>query len=104
MLIREKDKKEIIALANKTLKTPLKIWAYGSRVNGEAHDASDLDLVIISKDKKPIDINEFLNFKEHLTNSNIPILIQVMDWHRMPNSFHKNILSNYEELVEIVKV
>lgn len=101
MLIREKDKKQIIYLAQKTLKQPSKVWAYGSRVSGEAHDMSDLDLVMVSKDGEKADIGEFLNFKEALQNSNIPILIQVLDWNRIPESFHKNILANYEEIADV---
>lgn len=101
MLIREKDKKQIIYLAQKTLKQPSKVWAYGSRVSGEAHDMSDLDLVMVSKDGEKVDIGEFLNFKEALQNSNIPILIQVLDWNRIPESFHENILANYEEIADV---
>jgi len=100
MLLREKDKAEIISLAKKTFTTALNIWAYGSRVTGEAHDTSDLDLVILTKNEQPIDIEQFIRFKERLVNSNIPLLIQVMDWNRMPISFRDNILSNYVELME----
>lgn len=100
MLLREKDKAKIISLAKKTFNTPFNIWAYGSRVNGEAHDTSDLDLVILAKNKQPIDIEEFIRFKERLINSNIPLLIQVMDWNRMPISFRDSILSNHVELMK----
>ena len=99
MLLREKDKAKIISLAKKTFNTPLNIWVYGSRVTGEAHDTSDLDLVVLAKNEQAIDIEEFVRFKERLINSNIPILIQVMDWNRMPVSFRDNILSNYVELM-----
>ncbi len=101
MLLREKDKILIERLAQKTLKTPSQIWAFGSRVNGDAHDTSDLDLVIVSDDKQKIDIDEFINFKDVLRESNIPILIQLMDWNKIPESFHKNILENYQVLVKI---
>ena len=80
MLLRDKDRVNIELLAKKTLKTPSQIWAYGSRVNGDAHDTSDLDLVIVSDDEKKLNIDEFMNFKESLKESNIPIFIQVMDW------------------------
>ena len=85
----------------KSLNSPCRLIAFGSRVNGEAHSTSDLDLVIKSKDKKPIDIDEFIRFKKALRDSNIPILIQLIDWYRVPKSFHKNILENCEEVVEI---
>jgi predicted nucleotidyltransferase len=101
MLIRDKDKLEIIKIAKETIKTPSQIWAFGSRVNGDAHDTSDLDLVIVSNSNKKIDIDEFMSFKEALRDSNIPILIQVLDWNRIPESFHKNILMKYEVLVEL---
>ncbi len=101
MLLRSQDKQEIISLAKKTLKGSVKILAYGSRVSGEAHDTSDLDLVLVSKDGEQVNTREFINFKEHLQNSTIPILTQVLDWNRIPESFHKNILKNHEELVRL---
>jgi len=100
MIIRPQDKQKIIYLAKQTLTQPLKLWAYGSRVNGEAHDGSDLDLVLISKDGEKVDINEYIDFKDALQNSNIPILIQILDWNRIPESFHQNILNNYEEILK----
>ena len=101
MIIRQQDKEKIISLAKKNFTQALKILAYGSRVNGEAHDTSDLDLVIISKNEEKININEFASFKESLQDSNIPIFVQVLDWNNIPDSFHKNILSNSEELLRI---
>jgi predicted nucleotidyltransferase len=77
---------------------PIKIWAYGSRVNGQAHDASDLDLVLITKNEKPVPIDQFIAFKETIIESNIPILVQVVDWYRIPENFQKNIEKNYIEL------
>ncbi|MEA2099888.1 MAG: nucleotidyltransferase domain-containing protein [Campylobacterota bacterium] len=99
MLLRNKDKESILQIAKQTFKNPINIWAYGSRVNGQAHDMSDLDLALISKDDEKIDIDEYISFKELLRDSNIPILIQVLDWNRIPKYFHKNILDNYEELI-----
>jgi predicted nucleotidyltransferase len=98
---REKDKKALIDRAHKTIKMPSQIWAFGSRVTGEAHDTSDLDLVIVTPEDQKITSEEFLNFTDQLTDSNIPILIQVLDWHKIPESFHHNILRHYEEVVTI---
>ena len=103
MLLRDKDRLSIISIAKQTLKTPLEILAYGSRVNGDAHDMSDLDLVILTESKKKLDINELFNFKDILQKSNIPILIQVLDFNRIPESFQKNILNNYKILLNIEK-
>ena len=101
MLLRKKDRDAIVEIANDTLKTPLEIWAYGSRVNGDAHDMSDLDLVILTESKKKLDIDELLNFKDVLQKSNIPIIIQVMDYNRLPENFHENILNNYKVLLKV---
>jgi hypothetical protein len=38
MILREKDKIQLINIATQTIKTPSQIWAFGSRVNGDAHD------------------------------------------------------------------
>jgi uncharacterized protein len=51
---------------------PMKIWAFGSRVNGQAHDTSDLDLVIKTKSAELLSCVEIFRFKEALQESNIP--------------------------------
>ncbi|WP_395946463.1 nucleotidyltransferase domain-containing protein [Caedibacter taeniospiralis] len=98
MLLRDKDRELLIALAVKTLKTPCEIWAYGSRVDGSAHDGSDLDLVIRTKNLAPLNALMLQAFKDAIQTSNIPILVQVLDWARIPQSFHSNILKNYAVL------
>ena len=40
---------------------------------------------------------ELTDFELAVAESNIPIL-QIFDWARIPESFHKNILNNYEIL------
>ena len=68
----------------------VEVWAYGSRVSGESHEGSDLDLVLRSPTLEPLG-GEYLDLVEALENSNIPILIQVHDWARLPASFHQEI-------------
>jgi len=97
MLLREKDKKELVNIFQ-NVETPIEVWAYGSRVNGKAHSGSDLDLVIRKQDLSPLDMNEFGALCEKITDSNIPILVELRDWARLPTSFHKNIEANYEVL------
>ncbi len=95
MLLREKDKNALYAIFQ-TIETPIEVWAYGSRVNGRAHSGSDLDLVVRTRDLTPLAIDEYHRLCERITNSNIPILIELRDWATLPTSFHENILSNYE--------
>ncbi len=47
MLLREKDKIRLLDIFS-TANADMEIWAYGSRVNGDAHNGSDLDLVILT--------------------------------------------------------
>ena len=98
MLLRAKDKEKINQIAAESFSTSVEIWAYGSRVNGDAHDASDLDLVV-----KPLDRliwEDFVMFKEELRQSNLPILVDVLVWDKVPKVFQKGILKNYEVLFE----
>ena len=44
MLIREKDKQSLITIFT-SAQIPFEVWAYGSRVNGDAHIGSDLDQI-----------------------------------------------------------
>ena len=70
------------------------IWAYGSRVNGQSHDGSDLDLVVRGAGLEPLGV-ELLNLKEAVQESNLPILVQIHDWARLPESFHHEIERDY---------
>ena len=72
----------------------VEVWAYGSRVNGQAHNASDLDLVLRSPTLEPLS-RERSNLVEALEESNIPIIVQVHDWATFPESFHQEILRAY---------
>ena len=51
----------------------VEVWAYGSRVNGESHDGSDL--VLRGSALEPLG-SCFCNLLEAIEKSNIPILIQ----------------------------
>ena len=68
----------------------VEVWAYGSRVNGESHEGSDLDLVLRSPTLEPLD-GGFYDLREAIEKSNIPILIQAHDWASLPETFHREI-------------
>ncbi len=72
----------------------VEVWAYGSRVNGRSHEGSDLDLVLRSQTLEPLG-NDHFDLLEALERSNIPILVQVHDWARLPSSFHQEIERDY---------
>ena len=67
------------------------VWAYGSRANGGAHEGSDLDLVV----RDPEDLRrrrpDLTKLREALGDSDLPMLVDVFDWSRIPESFQRTI-------------
>jgi len=74
-------------------------WAYGSRVDGRAHDGSDLDLVLRGPELKSIPADRLSDFEEALRESTIPFLVEARDWARLPERFHQEIERRYVVLV-----
>lgn len=66
------------------------VWAYGSRVNGNGHEASDLDLVV----RQPTGLN-MAEIREACVESNLPIRVEIVDWARIPANFHNEIERSY---------
>ena len=77
----------------------IEVWAYGSRVTGGSHEGSDLDLVLRSSSLEPIPTRVVAVLAEALEQSNIPILVQVHDWARLPENFRREIERDYVALV-----
>uniref|UniRef100_C6DYZ6 DNA polymerase beta domain protein region n=1 Tax=Geobacter sp. (strain M21) TaxID=443144 RepID=C6DYZ6_GEOSM len=68
------------------------VWAYGSRVQGTSHDGSDLDLVVRNPEDLTKPQPDLFLLKDALSESNIPILIDVLDWAQIPESFRQEIV------------
>ena len=97
MLLRPKDKEALQTIFG-TVPMPIEVWAYGSRVTGGAHTGSDLDLVIRSADLSPLPPAIYNEVYWKIKDSNIPILVDLFDWSRLNETFHKNISQQYEVL------
>lgn len=67
------------------------VVAYGSRVNGTAHEGSDLDLVARDRHNPLAPVQNLGAVREAFTESNLPILIDIMDWTKIPESFRDEI-------------
>lgn len=71
------------------------VWAYGSRVTGTSHETSDLDLVV----RNPLDLAEEIAglpaLRGALSDSNLPLLVDVADWARIPERFRREIEAGY---------
>ena len=102
MLLRNKVKERLMAIFE-AIDYSFEVWAFGSRVNGTAHVGSDLDLVIRTEDLHKLPFTLLSNIQETLRESNIPIIIEICDWARLPESFHKNIEAQHELLYSNLK-
>lgn len=71
------------------------VWAFGSRISGQAHANSDLDLVIRNPNHPEKPHENFLLLKQALRDSHIPIIVEVLDWARIPKSFREEIQHHY---------
>jgi len=71
------------------------VWAYGSRVNGDCYEASDLDLVVRQPDNLRHAQANYSDIIEAFSDSNLPIIVQLVDWARIPIEFQEEILANH---------
>lgn len=75
------------------------VWAYGSRVAGGAHEGSDLDLVLRQPGQLTQPQKNLARLRDALVESNIPILVEVLDWARIPETFRREIERRHVTLV-----
>lgn len=95
--LRDKDRQRLTALL--ALHLPgVCARAYGSRVTGRAHDASDLDIALIAPNAIPIPLQQLEQFRQAVNDSQIPILVDARDWARLPKNFHMEIEKAFIEL------
>ncbi len=71
------------------------VWAYGSRVNGTGHECSDLDVVLRCPDDLQREVTQWLDLKEALQNSLLPMSIDLHLWSHLPKTFHEEIERRY---------
>ena len=71
------------------------VWAYSRRVTDDYYEASDLDLVLRNRSNLNQASDGIIDLQEVLVESDIPILVQVVDWARIPVSFHAEIEVGY---------
>lgn len=77
----------------------INVFVYGSRVKGRSYPGSDLDLVLIAPYEKPIEKSTLYELRNALEESNIPILVDFLDWAQMPESFKSEIKGTMRPLV-----
>ncbi len=66
-----------------------RVCAFGSRVTGKAGRYSDLDLVVMGD--KPLGLARLADLKEAFSASNLPFMVDVLDWASTTESFRRFI-------------
>ena len=67
------------------------VLAYGSRVTRTSHEGSDLDLAARNPYNPMFPLRNLGEVRDAFTESNLPILVGIHDWARIPDSFRKEI-------------
>jgi uncharacterized protein len=75
------------------------VFAYGSRTNGTSHDGSDLDLIARNPGDPTAPLSGLTALRQAFSDSNLPILIDILDWARIPESFRQEIVRSHPEQI-----
>lgn len=70
----------------------MEVWAYGSRVKWTSHPASDLDLVVFASSEQTARVSRL---KEAFEQSNLPLVVDIHIWDRLPDHFREQIAKDY---------
>lgn len=71
------------------------VWAYGSRVNGTAHEGSDLDVVILNGRDPDAEIEGLINLRTAIEETTLPILVDIHAWSELPQWLRADILKRH---------
>ncbi len=78
----------------KTYVPDYEVRIFGSSVNGKAKTYSDVDIVLVGQNK--IDWKIIEEIKQAFSESDIPYLVDVVDWNEISDDFKKLISACYE--------
>jgi len=67
------------------------VWAFGSRVSGACHEASDLDIVVRNPADPQRETPQLAALRTAFSESNLPIRVDILDWARIPSGFRDEI-------------
>jgi predicted nucleotidyltransferase len=77
-------------------KRRVKIYAFGSRVAGDARPGSDLDVVLWGKTELPGSV--LADVDDVLAESRLPFRVDVLDYHRLSKDFLAKIRRYWVEI------
>lgn len=72
------------------------VFAFGSRVNGKARTHSDLDIVLVGNEG--LDWRRVEKLKDAFSESDLPTIVDVLDWHTLFDEFRRVTLTDHETI------
>ncbi|HEX41919.1 MAG TPA: nucleotidyltransferase domain-containing protein [Phycisphaerales bacterium] len=70
------------------------VRVFGSRIEGKAREFSDLDLVLVGGEK--LNWRRIESLKDSFASSDLPMIVEVIDWHAISDEFRAVIENHYE--------
>ena len=94
--VEEKDLVEIRRILAEHM-SDCEVRVFGSRIEGNAHEFSDLDLVLVGGEK--LDWRRIERLKDAFASSDLPMTVDVIDWHAISNEF-RAVIENHCEVIQ----
>lgn len=88
---------QVQALIKSKLIEPIEVFAYGSRTKQQAREFSDLDLLVKSTEKLPI--QTLYQLKDAFEFSDLPFRIDIQDWHTLSQEFKQQIQNSLIKII-----
>ena len=89
--MNDQDRATVLELLGRYL-PDVTVWAYGSRVRWNARPQSDLDLVVFAPPEQRGAVSQL---REAFEESSLPFSVDLLVWDDLPESFHRNIQTEY---------
>jgi len=70
------------------------VRVFGSRIEGKSREFSDLDLVLVGGEK--LNWRRIERLKDSFASSDLPMIVEVIDWHAISDEFRAVIENHYE--------
>lgn len=90
--VSEETMRFLKSVASRYLNDQVRLFVFGSRVNGRNRKYSDIDLGLISETE--ISPLLRLNLEEEFDNSNIPFRVDVVDFSKVTDNFKEVALKD----------
>lgn len=87
--------KELLDIIQETI-PGVEVRVFGSRAkNDEVRETSDIDLLVRDGDNGEVGTQQWFDFLQALSDSSIPYVIDVLDWHGLSDVWKREITKAY---------